>query len=238
MHIPLSLPRFLLVLLPLCAGNSLRTEEILSIRVFALGGSESPVFSFWNGVDFDTLRASTVQPSPALRVTKANPLPVFTDPQTGPNGEPPQPTAWIPLPEDASHVLLLVTGNGNGNENGGIMAIEDDLHRADSRDWLFFNLTASAIAFQIGEETEPILIPPHSRFSRRMKLDASRGTPVIAAARIQGEVQKFYSTYWPIRQDRRTMVLFALAGENRIQLRRIVERLPPAHEEEEDASAP
>ncbi|MCC5849078.1 MAG: hypothetical protein JJU29_13410 [Verrucomicrobia bacterium] len=202
-------------------------EETVSVRAFTLSGSESPVLSLWNGETFQTVRASNVQPSPAYQVAMANPLPVYLDPQPGPEGEPPQPAAMVPLPEGATHILLLVTGNENQ-----IVAMTDDLHAADARDWLFFNLTASTIAFQIGEDTEPILIEPRSRFSRRMDAGSVRSQPVMAAARIQGEVQTFYSTFWPIRDDRRTMVMFVPAGEDRIQLRRIVERLAPREEDE------
>lgn len=202
-------------------GASSRAESLV-VRAFSIFSADNAQLSFWDGEGFVTLRSSHVQPSPAVEVAMANPLPVFIDPALGPEGEMPEPAAWVDLPEDVRHVLLLQLGNNNG-----FIAMEDNIHQADASDWLFMNFTPSPIAFQVGADNEPILIPPRARFAQRMEIDPSRGAPVMAAARVEGEVRTFYSTYWPVRADRRNLVLFVPAGEDRIQLRRIAERIPP-----------
>jgi hypothetical protein len=204
--------------------------ETLGVRVFTVTGSEARTLSFWNGEGFETLRASTVQPSPALRLPAANPLPVFLDPRPGPDGAPPMPAARVALPEDASRILLLVAEDPEGG-TPRFMAMEDDLEEADERDWLFLNLTPSAIALQVGEGTEPILLAPRSRFLRRLEVENGVGAPVMAVARIEGEMKTFYSTYWAIRAGRRSLVLCVPAGEGRIQVRRIDERIPKGQRE-------
>lgn len=216
---------FYILLASLLSPAASRGTGSIVVRAFSVSSTDNTILSFWDGESFVSLRSSHVQPSPGVKVAKANPLPVFIDPALGPEGEKPEPAARVPLPEDASHVLLLHMGNNNG-----FIAVEDDIHRADANDWLFMNFTPSPIAFQVGEKNEPILIPPRSRFSRRVEVDSTRGAPVMAAARVEGEIRTFYSTFWPVRLDRRNLVLFVPVGQDRIQLRRISERIPAPDE--------
>jgi hypothetical protein len=212
-----------LALLPATGPLLAQTETPpLRLRAFLFGGGARSLY-LRDGEEIKSLRASPIQPSAAIRIRGREVLELFDRPGPGDDGAPPSRVAAIRIPEGSTHLLLLVLVE---EEDTRYVVMEDDLHRADARDWMFLNMTASAIVFQIGEDTEPVLIAPRSRFAHRAPSEAAGNLPVRAAARHEGEVELFYSTFWPMRPDRRTMVLFVPDGD-RIRLRRIVEPVTP-----------
>jgi hypothetical protein len=207
----------------LLSGIALKAQiapTTLHLRAFLFGG-EARMLYLRDGEEIKSLRASPIQPSNAVQVQGRDVLQLFDQPGPNAEGVLPAPVATIQLPEGATHLLLLVLP---GEEETKYGVMEDDLHQADARDWLFLNMTPSAIVFQIGEDTEPIIIQPRSRFAHRVPSEAGGNLPIRAAARHEGEVELFFSTYWPMRPDRRVLVLFAPDGD-RIRVRRIMEPL-------------
>lgn len=215
----------------LLAVPFLRSQEDAPARVrvrgFLLVGDEPRTFHFWDGEALKAQRVSSIQPSREVVLPYRSPLPVFGEGDLTPEGELPAPLARVDLPEGVDRVLLLITQTEEGTR---FFAMEDTLHSADERDWMFFNLGNRPVAFVIGEGSEPVLIPARSRFAHRVNDLAGQGTPVKAAARFEGEVRTFYSTFWPMPEGRRNLVLLVPRGDKDdegIVVRRIVERLPP-----------
>lgn len=199
----------------------------LRLRSFLLQGDEAQMLHFWDGEEMKSQRASLIQPSGELVLPYRSPLPVFREGELPEDGSAPTPMDRVDLPEGVERVLLLVRKT---EEGFSFFAMEDSLHSADERDWMFFNMSARPVAFMIGEGTEPVMLPPRSHFTHRVNPQAGGGTPVMAAARFEGDVKTFYSTYWPMQAKRRTLVLLAPQGDG-IQVRRIVERLPQDRDE-------
>jgi hypothetical protein len=212
---------FLVTFNPLGILQAQSARPLLHLRAFMFGGEARTLYLQDQGA-ITSLRASPVQPSTSVQIQGREVLKLYDQAGPNPDGSAPEPVASLSLPPNGSHFLLLVLNEGDETKFG---LMEDDLHRADARDWMFLNMTDSSIAFQIGEETDPIIIKPKSRFTHRVPPVAAGNLPVRAAARFQGEVELFYSTFWPMRPDRRTLILFSQEGQ-RIRLRRIIERIP------------
>ncbi|MCC5848868.1 MAG: hypothetical protein JJU29_12330 [Verrucomicrobia bacterium] len=217
----LCLGLFLLLFTLKAQGNE--PPATLQIRAMLVGQGSARNIHLIGEEGFLPLRVSSVQPSQPAQVRAMNPFPIYDEvPESWNSEAPPEPAATVSLPPNQTHLLLLAFDDGAQTQ---YTAIPDDLHAATHRDWRFINTTNTAIAFQLGTDTAPLLLQPRSQQSHRITTTEQQGAAVTAAARIAGEPTTFYSTYWPIQANRRAMVLFIQQDEENIRVHRITEAL-------------
>ncbi|MCC5843056.1 MAG: hypothetical protein JJU05_02265 [Verrucomicrobia bacterium] len=199
----------------------------LRLRTLLVERAE-PEHLYWRGEEaFIRNRVSHVQPSPWVEIPRRDPLPVYDSPPDPHTGQAPPPAATIALPPDTDHILVLVFDASESGERRYVAVPDEDPARGDPAVWRLMNTTSSPILLQIGEGNDPVLIQPVSLRYLNVGNVGTAGAAVTAAARIEGEAQLFHSTYWPVYDDRKVLVLFTM-GNNTILLRRITERIRPA----------
>lgn len=211
--------RYSLVLVLLLLAGRGRSQE--SIRLRALEVGQEPAFRlyFIGEESVEEVRVSPVQPSRPVKIPYANPLPVYGERPDPADAESILPVELIPLPESEKNILLLCMGTGQ------CLAIKDDLPEADFRDWRLINMTSSPIAFEIGEDSDPVILQANSQSHYRLPFIEPGGRVVRAAAWIDGETRLFYSTYWPLRENSRGIIVFVKEGTS-ILVRRVMDTLP------------
>lgn len=194
---------------PLLLCGWLGAQETIAVRTLALGTGEMPEVYMRGVKEHVALEFSTVQPGEMLRAMAASPLPLFLK-ETDARGN----EAWIVaqnvnVPAGAKGILLLALPDGDQTR---FLAIKDDFAGARYNDWLLINASSKPISFAVGEGAKPVLIASGSSTTHRVSAPAGQGTVVLAQAPIDDKPTVFYSTYWPVYDDRRTVVLFADSG--------------------------
>jgi len=194
----------------------------LSIRIlmFNEGGPEN-VYVIGRD-EIIAIRLSTVQPSRPVLARNAHPLPIFDQRPTEGATEVPHPFSEVSIP--SGHQNLLLFGAVH-NERIRWAAVPDTLKRSSSRDWQIINTTESPIFLRIGEESAPLILQPGSQNQYRITMKSGQGAAVIAARMVENEPKIFFSTYWPVKDEQRGLILFLKNGDN-IKVKRIVENLP------------
>ena len=213
-------------LIPLClilghATLAAQPAEI-TLRTLAMNATPLPE-KLWtvDGSDAVSLGFSTVQPSETVNVRRLSPMPIYQ----GPLDEKGKPLDAAPtlvkLPANASAILLLGWMN---RDKPAFLPIPDPFATAKRDDWMIINATPTEIALKIGADAKPFLIKGNSHQPIRVGVPADQGAAVTIATRKGEDWRTFYSTYWPIYQDKRCIILFT-AGEERIQVKQIFEEL-------------
>jgi hypothetical protein len=217
----------ILFCLVLAAHATLSAQSAkVTLRTLAMNATPLPD-DLWTLGDSDAvaLSFSTVQPSEPFRIKRLSPMPVYQ----GKRAEKGKPTdadpSLIRLPENASAVLLL--GWINSQNTPQFLAIPDPFATAKRDDWMIINASPTEIALKIGANAKPFLIKPSSHQAIRITAPANEGAAVTIATRVGEEWQTFYSTYWPVYEDKRCIILFT-PGEDRIQVKQIFEELAKA----------
>lgn len=127
------------------------------------------------------------------------------------------------LPSGTREILLLALPSADGTH---YLAIRDNLSEAGFNDWLLINTSSRTVAFAVGENTAPVVVRPGASAIQRFNLPANEGTAVRALTPIDDRPTVFFTTFWPVRGDRRTIVLFTDEGDA-IHVRRIADQLTP-----------
>jgi hypothetical protein len=202
-----------------------RSEDapLLAVRTLALRAERLPEVYVKAGESYAPLSFSDVQPGEMVSVLRADPLPLFKR-LNGPAGEEIFALAQkVAVPAGAKGILLL--GWISGDE-AKYAAIADHFGNASFNDWLMINISRMPVAFKVGESLEPLVIPPGSSREMRVNAQKGKGVPVVAQAAIGGRPKTFFSTYWPVHPDKRTLILFFDDG-TKIRVKRISDKLPP-----------
>lgn len=126
----------------------------------------------------------------------------------------------VKVPADAGEILLL--GWSDGDEIR-LHALKDDFMGADFNDWLLINFSSKVIAFRIGEGSLPIKLQSGDSRIYRIAVPRNKGATALGQAMIRGEARTFYSTFVPVKDGQRTIMLFADDGE-KIRTKRIIDR--------------
>lgn len=198
--------------------------QTIDVRTFALRADDMPEAYIKGPKDFIPLRFSSVQPGEVVRALAANPLPVYRT-ETDAKGK----TAYVVsdqvnLPVGARGILLL---GWSGGGKARYVAIEDDFAAANYNDWLLINTCSRPVAFKVGEKSKPILLKPGASATYRITVPKGEGATVVAQAQFDGKDKIFFSTYWPVYAEKRTVALFVDDG-SKIILRRISDKLAKA----------
>jgi len=201
-----------------CLPGEEKRENLVNVRSFAVEstGSELPEFYLKTESGYELLTISSRQPGNRVEGVSGDPLQLYRKSE-GPGGEDLfEPIDAVPLKDHGKSVLLLVWHTEKGIR---YQPVRDYADSGDSRDWLIINTTSKSIAFQVGTETDPLSLDPGSH--RLCDFDRlKRSAAVRAHTKEEEENKAFYSTYWPIPEKERLIVIFVEAND-RIQVHRI-----------------
>lgn len=137
----------------------------------------------------------------------------------------------VKVPAGASGLLLLGWAVG---DQARYVALADDFAAARFNDWLLINASSRPVAFKVGRDAQAVMVASGGSATCRITAPPGQGAAVLAQAPIDGEPKVFFSTYWPVRGDQRTVVVFADDGPDRILVKRISDKLAPAKPEPDD----
>lgn len=201
--------KFLLILSIQLLSVFSAASEVVTVRTLAIDKSEFP--KLWitvAGKPFP-LEFPGFKPSTPFRADRSNPLLVHSG-ELDVNGLPADKSpSLVRLPSDSSILLLGWTVE----DKPRFIAIPDPFLKAGQDDWLIINTTARAIGIQIGASTEPTKIQPEKSQVVKVSAPANQGAATVMASLLEGEWKSFYSTYWPIFEDKRCIVLITQQGE-------------------------
>lgn len=212
----------LMMVVSLVAGpDTAQQAPMLSVRTMALQAGVLPEIHMAGEHGYLPVTFSASQPGQTLSVRAANPLPLYQS-QMDADGNP----SWVVyqrvgIPAGAREILLLGWASGEGAR---YLAIEDNFSRARFNDWLLINASTRAVAFAAGEHARPVAIRAGASATHRLQLRGDEGVAVRAYLSVDEKPTVFYSTYWPVRREHRTVILFADDGD-RVLVRRIADRL-------------
>lgn len=205
-----------LVSLPTQARN-------ISIRTMATSSAKMPDFFIKASAEkpHEMLRWPTRQPSERVMAKCESFLPLF---QRLPDGSGKQHLAIarrVQIPAGAREIILLAWTDG---KEVRLRAIEDKFVGAKSNEWLFINASSKLIAFTIGDDAQPITLA--SGVSRLCQVSSpqNKGAAAVGRAQIRGKLRVFYSTYLPIKEGQRTLMMFTDDGD-KIRAKCIVDEL-------------
>lgn len=195
--------------------------QATKVRVLALKSGDFPELFLRGAEAHLPIRFSNIQPGEVMPALRANPLPIYRR-DTNDEGEEIYVVAHkVKLPSGSGGILLLAWKAGDELR---FVAIEDNFGSARYNDWLLINTGARPIAFKVGEDTKPIIVKPGSSSSYRIRAEKGSGATVLAQAPFDGESKTFFSTFWPVYANKRTIVLFVDDGE-KIRVKRISDKV-------------
>jgi len=198
-----------------------RSDETIAIRTLALRADEMPELFIHTGKEYLPLGFSAVQPSDTVRAQSANPLPLYRRGAAadGKNGF--VIAYHVKLPDRAAGILLLGWKQG---EDAHFVAIKDEYSKAGYNDWLLINASSHPVAFKAGEKASPLLLKPGLSTTHRISAAKGEGMAVSAQAPLKGKAKTFFSTFWPVYADKRSVVVFVDDGA-KILVKRISDPL-------------
>lgn len=195
--------------------------QTIAIRTLAMTDDDMPEVLVRSGKSHLPLIFSTIQPSEAVEAVSANPLPLYRSETDEKGNQVFVVSGRVKIPVGAKGILLL--GWNSGGETSYV-AIKDEFSSARYNDWLLINVSTRPVAFQVGEKSKPLLLKPGVSETHRISEEKGVGAAVFAQAPIDGKPKIFYSTYWPVYPDKRSVVLFVDDGR-KIRVKRISDLL-------------
>jgi len=209
--------RFVLILLA-CATTSWAAETTINVRTLALEAGDMPELFLKTAKEPVALAWSERQPGIACKVLYANPLPFYRREINAEGEASLVVVSKVKLPANAKGVLLLGWPKDDGVR---CVAIEDDLGSAGYNDWLLINAASRPVAFGVGDTRKPSIVKPGSSVRYRVTAERGKGATVRAQVPVEGgKAKTFYSTFWPVYPDKRSVVIFADDGR-KIRVKRI-----------------
>ncbi len=191
-------------------GITFSQAEKIHFRTLALAESEFPELWVYDSAKPAAISFPASQPSSPVKADRPGPLRIFKRPLDDQGKPEDAAPALVNLPTSSSILLLgWMTG-----EKPGFLAIEDPFLTMKNDDWLFINTTGVPLAIQIGETAKPVPIKANSH--QNLKITAPSGTGaavIIATQQADGTWKSVYSSYWPIYDDKRGLVVAAQKGE-------------------------
>jgi len=211
----------LLLVVSALFGGTPANAQTISVRTLALRSGELPEVYLKGPEEFFPLEFSAVQPSEPVRAIAANPLPLYTSGMDDKGEQAFVAAHKLKVPAGARGILLVAWNTG---EEVRYVAIKDDFGSARYNDWLLINAATRPVAFMVGENAKAMVVAPGTSTTHRISAKQGEGATVLAQAPFDGEAKTFFSTYWPVYPDKRTVVLFVDDG-SKIRVKRISDKL-------------
>lgn len=184
----------------------------ISVRTMALGTAEMPKLYFRTKGEekLTPVHWSKRQPSRTVDALYEGSLPLYRL-EKGEDGKSiPVVARRVKLPQGAREILLF---GWQSKDKLKLVAIGDNFLSAKHSDWMLINLSSKSIDFLVGRESKPIRVDSGQTKPYQIKVDQDKGAAVYGKANIRGQEQIFYSTFLPIRSQRRTILIFSDNGD-------------------------
>lgn len=198
-------------------------EEKMSVRTLAITPGEFPEIWAMDASKAVKVEFSDIQPSEGLQVNRGASLALF---QGGLDEK--------GKPKDAAPVTVKVPGTGNVLLLGWIqagkpkfLALPDATVSGKFNQWLVVNMTQKNVGIQVGTPPKSTSFAPVSSKVLDVDHPAGKGIPIVMASKEDKTWNKFFSTYWPVHDDKRCLVLLVQIGD-KIEARQIFEDLSRA----------
>jgi len=194
------------VALWLMPGHPSLFGDTVGVRILGLRGPGLvPEWHFKTKHGFKELTVPTRQPSELIEVEGDGKLSLYREVMSA--GKPPtyQLAYELELPEGAKSVLIVALASG---EEQRFLLIQDDVSTATFNEWLFINTSTQPISFRIGSNENAFVIEAKESMSRMINGESGKGIAVRGQMERGGEMKTIYSTYWPVRKNSRSIVIF------------------------------
>jgi hypothetical protein len=198
------------VVLLLSTGLAFGQGQKLAFRTLALGNSKLPeLWAMESGKPLP-IKFSSNQPSVPFKADRTSPFKIFKGPLNE-NGKPSDPVpSLVPIPATSSILLLGWVDDGKP----AFLAIEDSFATMKSDDWLVINPSQSELAIQIGAGTPTIPVKANSHKAIKTSAPSGTGAAVtVAAKQTDGEWKVVYTSFWPIYDNQRGLVVVVQKGK-------------------------
>jgi len=218
---------WLMALVVSCVFSS--AASALELRTLVLDSEKMPELFVKGKKGQVALRFSSAVPSPVVWVDGSNGVTLYKKKITDGGGESYKVAYQLKKPEGAKGVLLLAwTTKGEQK----FLPISDEYLNAKANEWLFINTCAESVAFRIGENAKPFVIKPRKMEVFKCSVKSNQGASVLAKASVDGEVRTIYSTYWPIYNGRRFLIIITKQGR-KIKVNPIFDQILSAEQKKE-----
>ncbi|MEY3395783.1 MAG: hypothetical protein RL346_2020 [Verrucomicrobiota bacterium] len=215
-----------------------QTPQTISVRTMALSEIEGPPLFFATGGEkpWVPVHWSRRQPSrPTVTLAPEGVLSLFQM-KENPDGKTAYQAAHaLKLSPNAKEILLFAW-MAEGTLQ--LQPVDDDFLGKQHNRWLLINFSDKEIAFKVGDESKPIFLK--SKTSELYSINVAENQPatILGQARIRGKDPKlFYSSYFPVKAGRRTIVLFTNDGD-KIRTKLVIDHfLPDAAQDGNGASS-
>lgn len=212
---------FCLLLLGLQDVSAQSTGDAnIRFRSLAMSAGIEAELYFSNGSQYELLPLSHYRPSrvQTAKRDKDGNLLLFEKVTNDDGAVQYVPKRRVAIPKGSRQVLLIVA---ELDGRIGVSASNDNLSNND-KDWLFINTTQAPIALQLGENNKPISLPAGGSVSQQVNVETGRGAAVRVAAFEEDSWKKVYSTFWPIYEGQRSLVICVQDGK-KIRVRNFFE---------------
>ena len=183
----------------------------IDVRVLALGNAGSiPDRFLITEEGYEKMSFSNRQASEIIKAYGGQTLPLFVKAK-----EPDAKSEYaiaeqVKLPQNTKSVLLLCWTTPQGKLR--YYPINDSIMGAGYNDWLMINTTSKAVGFRIGQYEKPVILKPKDVKNYKVRAEKGKGVPVVGKAHFNGETKTFYSTYWRVRKNERSIIIFTEVG--------------------------
>lgn len=143
---------------------------------------------------------------PAVTFTQDGVLPLFSEETDTDARSGYKISHQIKVPSGAREILLFAW-MAEGKLQ--LRPIADDFLGKRHDRWLLINFSSKDIAFRVGDETKPAIIESKSSQLYTIRVGENEPATIKGLAKIRGDKPKlFYSSYFPVKKGRRTIVIF------------------------------
>lgn len=195
----------------------------MDVRTLALGAAKNVPERFLLTEDgYQKMSFSNRQASEIIKAYRSESLPLFVK-AIAPDAKSEYSIAeQVKLPQNSKSILLLCWATQEGKLR--YYPINDSIIGAKYNDWLMINTTSKPVGFYIGKNKKPVVIKPKNIKNYKVTAEKGKGVPVIGRAQFNGEMKTFYSTYWKLRENERSIIIFTEVG-NKIKATNIGDQL-------------
>ena len=206
----------------LCSEPALAQIRQIGVRGLALERADPLPERYIKVKDgYELIQFLYSQPVQLIIAYTESALPLFEKKKNDEGEEAYEIAEKVSVPASAKGILLL---GWKGEEGPRYLAIDDNFPAAKYNNWLMINAASKPVAFRIGKENKPFIVKASSAENYKVNVPEGRGAAVLGQAEMEGEAKTFYSTYWPIREKERSIVIF-FEREDRMRLRKISDSL-------------